>query len=131
MKRGLDNSLTHLGQIDLLQLHKPSIRFLQSDDFPAIADYARANNITRIGISFSDVPTADYALENNKFASFQFPFNADNTSYGQVIAALQADKADTLTIINRPFSTGKKIEEGFVFVKNYLADGIVLTGTTS
>ncbi len=129
--KGIDTSLDLLGGIDLLQLHKPSSAVLQSEDFSKIIAYARSCKIEKIGISFSDVATAEFALKNNEFDSFQFPFNADNADYAGILNELQTNKKETLAIINRPFSTGKKIEEGFAFAKKHVTQGIVLTGTTS
>src|SRR6266568_3847215 len=55
--RSIDTSLSLLGRVDILQLHKATPNVLKSKDVHKAFGYARSRGIKRFGVSLSDLET--------------------------------------------------------------------------
>ena len=67
LRRSLDQSLAHLGRVDVLQLHKTSPEVLESGDLARAWEYARSLGITRLGASVSDLESAALAIADPQY----------------------------------------------------------------
>lgn len=139
--RSLDRSIEILGTIDLLQIHKTSVPILESADFVRFVEYARAAGVRFFGASVADRETALIACRHSSIAAVQFPYNAANRMFEDVID--YATDRSLMVIVNRPLNMGKMVEdlpmvkrmpvvmEAFAFILERNFRGVILTGTKS
>lgn len=133
----LENSMTLLGRIDLLQLHKATAANVASPDVIKAFDLAQSMGIKRFGASVSDLETAAAACESGRYQYLQFPFNMGNRSLEPVFELLAAHGMKA--IVNRPFAMGALVQDGaatspsglFRFITSMDFSGVILTGTSS
>ena len=137
LQRSLDGSAGRLGRIDFLQLHKTTPDVLRSRDLARAWEYAAGLGITAIGASVSDVESAGLAIDNAAYGILQFPYNAAQQTFADVLdrAAARGMKV----AINRPFGMGRMLYEnrelskagafGFILEKRF--EGAILSGTKS
>jgi aryl-alcohol dehydrogenase-like predicted oxidoreductase len=143
LQKSLDQSLQHLGKIDILQIHKTSPKVLHSTDLKKGLTYARSNSITRFGASVSDKESAEIVCDSNLYSSIQLPFNEANTTFAAIIERAQAK--GKMVIVNRPFNMGgilyekvknlspeeQRIHAYRFILQRVTTKGVVLTGTKS
>ena len=143
LRASLDRSLSRLGKIDVLQLHKTTPEVLKSDDLKRALDYARGKGISRFGASVSDLESGRMVCESDEFSLIQCPYNAENTKFGEIIDL--AEKKQKLVLTNRPFGMGKLLYneaqeaadkksrqiEAFSFILQKKFHGFILSGTKS
>ena len=141
LRSSLDQSLTRLGQIDVLQLHKTTPAVLLSDGLKRAWSYARAQGITRFGASVSDIESGEMVCGDDAYEVVQLPFNQKNAAFLPIIR-LALERGKTV-VINRPFNMGELIDndsqksraelerEAFRFIFDNCPRGLVLTGTKS
>jgi aryl-alcohol dehydrogenase-like predicted oxidoreductase len=133
--RSLDRSVTRLGRIDILQLHKTTPEVLASDDLARAWEYAESLGIRRYGPSVSDVQSAAVALREPRYTVMQLPFNRSSERFATTVEAAGARGIWLAT--NRPFTMGAMLyEEGspsktdaFAYILRHRFHGAVLTGT--
>jgi aryl-alcohol dehydrogenase-like predicted oxidoreductase len=135
LRRSLDSSLTRLGSIDVLQLHKTTPDVLRSDDLARVWDYAASLGIAVLGPSVSDAESAASTVACSRYSVIQLPFNYTNRSF---IGAIEAASArNMLVAANRPFAMGRMLYEGgqagkleaFAFILRHDFRGVILSGT--
>jgi aryl-alcohol dehydrogenase-like predicted oxidoreductase len=85
LRASLDRSLSRLGKIDILQLHKTNPQVLESDDLRRALDYAREKGISRFGASVSDLESGRMVCESDVFSIIQCPFNMEYDKFGEII----------------------------------------------
>lgn len=107
MKASIDRSISLLGKINLLQLHKSSLVALMSNDVNDIIKYTKSLWIPYFGVSISDIPTWMHAITMSEVDFIQLPYNHENQSFLDVI--WEAKSAWKKVITNRPFWMGKLI----------------------
>lgn len=137
LRRSLDRSLEHLGEIDLLQLHKTTAEVLQSNDLVRAWDYAASVGIEILGASVSDLESARMTIAESRFRCLQLPLNRDNARFSGAVR--DAATRGMWVATNRPFAMGAMLygdqpvprEEAFRFVLGHNFTGVVLTGTKS
>jgi aryl-alcohol dehydrogenase-like predicted oxidoreductase len=129
--RSLDASLHHLGQIDILQLHKTTPDVLRSTDLNHAWAYATQLGISTIGASVSDLESAAIVISESRYGCIQLPLNRANTKFSATIE--EAAARQLWIAVNRPFAMGAIVEheDAFRFVLQYNFTGVVLTGTKS
>jgi aryl-alcohol dehydrogenase-like predicted oxidoreductase len=137
LRRSLDGSVARLGRIDFLQLHKTTPQVLGSSDLARAWEYAATLGITAIGASVSDLASAEIAMAGAAYGILQFPYNAAQRTFGDVLdrAAARGMK----TAINRPFGMGQMLYENrevtkagaFAFILEKRFEGVILSGTKS
>jgi aryl-alcohol dehydrogenase-like predicted oxidoreductase len=143
LRASLDQSLSRLGKIDVLQLHKTTPEVLKGDNLTRAFDYARAKGITVFGASISDLESGRLVCQNEVFSLVQCPYNTENAKFAEIID-LAAEK-HKIVLTNRPFGMGKLLyhETGeaadkkacqiaaysFILRKNFR--GYILSGTKS
>ncbi len=137
LKRSLDGSVTRLGRIDFLQLHKTTPEVLTSGDLARAWQYAASLGIGAIGASVSDLESAGLALADSRYGILQFPYNATQQTFGEIVD--RAAARNMKLAINRPFGMGRMLYEnreltktdalGFILEKRF--DGVILSGTKS
>ncbi|MBJ6127985.1 aldo/keto reductase [Microvirga splendida] len=134
--RSIDRSLSLLGTIDVLQLHKATSDVVTHPDVIAAMEYARRCGVTAFGASVSDVEAGQLALESGLYETVQFPLNMSSANMAPMLPALEA--SGRAAIINRPFAmggllTGQSFEEAamaaFCFIEEHLPRAVILTGT--
>ncbi|MGD0655782.1 MAG: aldo/keto reductase [Thermoguttaceae bacterium] len=139
----LDRSLSRLGKIDVLQLHKTTPQALKSDDLKRALDYARGKGVTRFGASVSDLESGRMVCESDVFSIIQCPYNAENAKFGEIIDL--AEEKHKLVLTNRPFGMGKMLYnenqevldkktrqiEAYKFILRKKFHGFILSGTKS
>ena len=142
LKTSIDQSVSRLGKIDLLQVHKTTPDILRSDELFEALDYARSQGIAQIGASISDIESGLIVCNSDLFDAIQLPFNTTNDTFKPVIERALSNKK--LVIINRPLNMGgviyadsissehmQVITNSYSFIVEALQVGIVLTGTKS
>lgn len=141
LKNSIDQSISRLPKIDLLQLHKTNTHVLQSDDFLRATEYARFKGILYFGASVTDLESAQTVCQSQIFTHIQLPFNIVNTNFIEALES--AKKHDKTVVINRPFNMGgvlygsssQDVElrrvEAYKFIVRQGFKGIILTGTRS
>lgn len=141
LRASLDNSLLHLGSIDLLQLHKTTPHVLRSTALRKALEYAQSIGVTIFGASISDEESGLMVCDDRSLTAIQLPYNSTNTSLERVID--RAAERNKFVIINRPYNMGAILHTGneigneqkrvaayrFILQKNFR--GIILTGTKS
>lgn len=143
LRKSLDRSISCLGKIDILQLHKTNPQVLKSDDLKRSLDYARSKGITVFGASVSDVESGQMVCESDVFTVIQCPYNIENPKFDDVIDL--AKKTNKLVLTNRPFGMGKmlyndaqersdktkRMIEAYTFILKKKFRGFILSGTKS
>ena len=149
MMRSMDRSMSRLGGIGLLQLHKATIDVLSSKDLERAMNYAYGLEVGYYGVSVSDAKTALFVIKENDwgFESIQLPYNQNKPEMQACIAEAQARGMQVL--VNRPFEMGAitqatdkctQSEQAYRYILQagftvpYMADNIpnlVLTGTAN
>jgi len=137
LARSLDVSLSRLGRIDVLQLHKTTPEALASDEVARAFEYAVSLGIGEIGASVSDLDSARLAIANQGFRILQLPYNAAQERFAGSID--EAAARGMRVAVNRPFGMGRMLYEerpiskveAFRFVLQKRFDGVVLSGTKS
>jgi aryl-alcohol dehydrogenase-like predicted oxidoreductase len=135
LRRSLDLSLSRLGRIDVLQLHKTNPTALRSDDVHRAWEYARRQGVGETGASVSDAESAARALFDESCDVIQAPFNRDNTQFGDILRHATARGMKVIT--NRPFAMGRLLygddaatqRDAFAFILRHGFRGIILTGS--
>lgn len=138
--KSLDNSLRHLGKIDILQLHRPNPAVLKSDDVRQAFEYARKQGITVMGASVSDLESGNIACDDDLFSVIQLPYNSANKKLETIID--KTKEKNKLLLINRPYNMGETMQspvtspdgvriEAFRLIIDKKFRGVVLTGTKS
>jgi len=129
-------SLSLLGTIDVLQIHKATSDVITHPDVIAAMEYARRCGVTAFGASVSDVEAGRLALESGLYDALQFPLNMSNTNMAPLLTELAA--SGRAAIVNRPFAmggllTGQPFEEAakaaFRYIEERLPRAVVLSGT--
>ena len=140
LMRSLDNSVEHLRDIDLLQVHKASREALENGDLKWALEAAQAMDIPQFGASVSDVEAGRLAIGMG-FHWLQFPYNRQNTTLEPLLAEARA--ADIRLMTNRPLATGAMLagaapearaaatRDAYAFVLEGNPGGVVLGGTTA
>lgn len=135
--RSLDASLAALGQVQLIQLHRPDTAALRSRDVARACAHARAMGVAHIGASVSRVEDARVALDALGVEWLQFPYHLGNTYMEE--AFLLAAGRGARVLVNRPFGMGALVggggrysaEDALRGVCAHPFRGAVLTGTIS
>ncbi|MCX6631078.1 MAG: aldo/keto reductase [Candidatus Solibacter sp.] len=137
LRRSLDGSVTRLGRIDFLQLHKTTPQVLASSDLARAWEYAATLGITAIGASVSDLESAGIAIANPACRILQFPYNWAQRTFAGVLD--QAAARGMTIAVNRPFAMGRMLYEnrevskaeafGLILEKRF--EGVILSGTKS
>lgn len=134
--RSVDTSLSRLGNIDILQLHKTTPEVLKSSELLHAIDYARQKGITSFGASVSDLESGRIVCKSSIFSTIQIPFNMQNHSLEEILQL--AKEQNKYVIINRPFNMGETIctqstplpiKEAFAYIIKKGFRGVILTGT--
>ena len=143
LRASLDRSLSSLGNIDVLQLHKTTPQVLKSDDLRRALHYARDKGISRFGASVSDLESGRMVCQSDVFSLIQFPYNMENSKFGEIIDL--AEEKHKLVLTNRPFAMGKFLYdedrqiadkkarqiEAYAFILRKKYHGYILSGTKS
>jgi aryl-alcohol dehydrogenase-like predicted oxidoreductase len=137
LQRSLDGSMTRLGHIDILQLHKTTPEVLRWSELGRAWEYAGSLGIAVTGASVSDLESAEMAIGNPAYGILQFPYNAVQRTFGGVLE--RAAARGMKVAVNRPFGMGRMLYEnrevtkagafGFILEKEF--EGVVLSGTKS
>jgi aryl-alcohol dehydrogenase-like predicted oxidoreductase len=135
--RSLDNSLRHLGRVDVLQLHKTTPEALRSAALGHAWDYSTQIGIPMLGASVSDLESASIAIAEARYTCIQMPFNCANTKFAAALA--DAAVRDMWVATNRPLAMGEMLYrevpistvEAFRFLLEQKFRGVILTGTKS
>jgi aryl-alcohol dehydrogenase-like predicted oxidoreductase len=136
----LDQSLKHLGRIDLLQLHKATLETVTAPDVARAIRAAQDRGIKTIGASVSDLPTAERAIASGNYAVLQLPYNGFNKIFEPIFAI--ARKNGVAIVVNRPFAMGRvqaaagsakqsAMIAALQHIREQNFDGVILTGTRS
>jgi aryl-alcohol dehydrogenase-like predicted oxidoreductase len=134
----LERSLSRLGRIDLLQVHKTTPQVLESSALDDALAAARRAGITLFGASVREEVSARIAITDPRFSQIQVPYNRGNPSFAEVIG--EATSNGKLVWTNRPLMMGSLVSAdaaqaeltgcfGFVVAKRFT--GAVLCGTAS
>lgn len=138
LARSLDRSLSLLGMIDVLQLHKTSPEVLRSADLNRAWEKARRAGIQTIGPSVADLDSAKAAIEDGRYEMVQLPLNQSNTLFVELLEPLGA--RGLWVVANRPFAMGRTVVEkpgaqtkvdAFRFLLDLPFSGVILSGTRS
>lgn len=137
LTRSLEGSVTRLGRIDYLQLHKTTPDVLRSGPLERAWEFALSLGITRIGASVSDLDSAAIAAANPAFSILQAPYNVEQQTFGDVLE--RASSRGMAVALNRPFGMGRLLYErpemgkrdAFAFVAARSFRGVILSGTKS
>jgi len=139
LKTSIDRSLSLLGSIDLMQIHKATVEILTHGDIAAAIDYARSCGILQFGASVTSLEAGRLALETGLYSALQFPFNLVSRDMEPLLHDMA--KRGTIPIINRPFAMGSLVvgavdpvfaaDDAFRFLKDHVRNGIILTGTAN
>jgi len=136
--RSLELSLSRLGRINLLQVHKTTPQVLESSALDDALAAARRAGITLLGASVREDVSARMAIADPRFAQIQVPYNRENPRMADVIDEAQAH--GKLVWTNRPLMMGSLVSADatedelascfrFVLAKRFT--GAVLSGTAS
>jgi len=134
----LERSLSRLGRIDLLQVHKTTPHVLESSSLDEALAAARRAGITLFGASAREEISARMAIADPRFSQIQVPYNRDNPRFSDVIGEATAN--GKLVWTNHPLMMGSLVSAdatvdelagcfGFVLAKRFT--GAVLCGTAS
>jgi aryl-alcohol dehydrogenase-like predicted oxidoreductase len=134
----LERSITRLGRIDLLQVHKTTPAVLESSALDDALSEARRAGIPHLGASVREEVSARLAIADPRFSQVQFPYNLDDPRFSEIID--EATAAGKLVWTNRPLKMGALVGAdatpdeltrcfGFVLTKRFT--GAVLCGTAS
>ncbi|UFZ04971.1 aldo/keto reductase [Bradyrhizobium ontarionense] len=133
--RSLENSLSRLGRIDILQIHKASAANVGADAVLETLDHARTCDVRQFGVSVSDLETAELACKSGQYAFVQFAFNRQNEAMKPAFDLLAA--RGMRPIVNRPLAMGAlangepaSLAAAYKFVLEHMSSGVVLTGTS-
>lgn len=141
LRRSLDQSMHHLGQVAILQLHKTTPELLDDPDVIQAFAYAQELGIGRRGVSVSDLLSAARAMEDQRYEAIQLPYNQSSLQFQPFVR--QATEHDKFLLINRPFQMGHVTAEtatidkqlaaanAFHFILQEEFDGVILTGTSN
>lgn len=142
LEQSINNSIAHLGKVDVLQIHKATASVLQSDEVYKALQYARSRGIAKLGASISDLNTAKVVIKNDELSVIQIPFNTEREEMKVVLELLKA--YGKYIIINRPFNMGemlynaqiwkskqKVLSEAYAFIIHEDFNGVILTGTSN
>lgn len=138
LRESLNRSLERLGRIDLLFLHKSRPELLQNDDVNLAWEYARRLGIAMLGVSVSDLETAEAALANDRFQAVQVPLNQSNQQFKEIIES--AHSKGKIVYVNRPLQMGAAVQSGdkvqqlhdaFAQIFQTQFSGTVLSGTAN
>ncbi len=137
MMRSFERSMTLLGSIDVLQLHKATEDAIASEATARVFRHAQACGVRTAGASVATVEAGALALRSGSFSALQFPLNAQDGRLEPLVAALEA--AGGFAIVNRPFGMGAAVHgaddkhraavAAFRFQRERVPNGVVLTGT--
>ncbi|MBF9197769.1 aldo/keto reductase [Microvirga terrestris] len=134
--RSIDQSLSLLGTIDVLQIHKATSDVVTHPDVIAAMDYAKRCGVTAFGVSVSDVEAGRLALKSGLYDALQFPLNMSSQTMAPLLPELKA--SDRTAIVNRPFAmggllAGQPFEEAaaaaFRYIEERLPRAVILSGT--
>jgi len=137
LKRSIDRSISLLGKIDVLQIHKASEDVITSPSVIDAIDYAEAAGVRCFGASVSTVEAATLAISSGLYAFLQFPLNVADQKFLHLLPSIT--RAGMHPIINRPFAMGELVaapqpdqigRAAFRFIRENVETGIVLTGTS-
>jgi aryl-alcohol dehydrogenase-like predicted oxidoreductase len=137
LKRSIDRSISLLGEIDVLQIHKASEEVVASPAVVEAIDYAKAGGIRRFGASVSSTKAAELAIASGIYTFLQFPLNMADRKFLPLLTSIT--QAGMHPIINRPFAMGELVatpqpdqtgRAPFRFIHRAVKAGIVLTGTS-
>lgn len=137
LKRSIDNSLSLLGAVDVLQIHKASEEVVNSPGVIAAIDHARTAGVKRFGASVSTVEAGIRAIETGLYSFLQFPLNTSDQKFLSLLPRMA--EAGVVPIINRPFGMGELVavkdydaaaKAAFGFIQGHVKAGIALTGTS-
>jgi aryl-alcohol dehydrogenase-like predicted oxidoreductase len=138
LARSLEHSLTLLGRIDILQLHKTSVEVLRSPGLHKAWEFARQSGVETIGPSVADVDSAKAAIEDGRYQMLQLPLNPSNTQFVELLESIAA--RGLWIASNRPFAMGRTVVENpgpqtkveaFGFLLRLPYSGVILSGTKS
>ncbi len=137
----IDKSISLLGKIDVLQLHKSSPELLMNEGVNKAFEYAKKKGVKSFGASVSDLKTGILVCEDNRLEYIQLPYNEERTELRPVIDL--ADQKNKQILFNRPFTMGSavsglvnegkenKIMNAFSFILKTNSSGVILSGTAS
>jgi aryl-alcohol dehydrogenase-like predicted oxidoreductase len=142
LRRSIDQSVSRISRIDLLQLHRTTPETIACDGVQRAFEYARSLGIKRFGASVKDVATAKIALADDVYTYVQMPYNLAYPSMREVFDLATA--AGKEVIVNRPFGMGQLLynelqqlesdemkAKAYQFILEQRFSGVVLTGTKS
>ena len=143
LARSLDRSLTRLGKIDVLHVHRASVDVIRLPGVERAVEYARAAGIAVIGPSVSAPEAGKLALERSWVTALQFPFNEGHTAFTDVLLAAQT--RNLFVVTNRPFGEGRllyddtgmvrlgreRFKDLLTFVTRRVGRATILLGTSS
>jgi len=129
-----EQSLSILGAIEILQLHKASTNLLESDDIDEAFSFALKSGVSFLGASVSDIDTGLKACSDERLKYIQLPFNEERMELLPVIE--KAKTSNKKVLFNRPFSTGAVTQQSAMIaaykrIVDLNCPGVVLTGTAS
>ena len=128
----IEKSFSFLGSIDVLQLHKASVKLLENVDISRVFDQAKAMGVKNFGVSVSDIETGKQACSDMRFSFIQLPYNKEKTDLLPVIHS--AIQRNTQILFNRPFGMGALVDNpkaAYAFIIDTKVSGYILTGTAS
>jgi aryl-alcohol dehydrogenase-like predicted oxidoreductase len=134
--RSIDRSLSMLGTIDVLQIHKATSDVVTHPDVIAAMDHARRCGITTFGASVSDVEAGRITLDSGLYDALQFPLNMSSPTMAPLLPGLEA--SGRTAIVNRPFAmggllAGQPFDEAagaaFRYIEEQLPRAVILSGT--
>lgn len=136
--RSLEQSLEHLGRVDILQIHKADDSVIRDKAVEKFVAMAQTAGVREVGVSVSSPDAVPAALAAPWCDWVQCPFNANNRSFEAILR--ESRPRGMKFIVNRPFAMGALVEGGemadraadaFRLVLSMPFDGVVLTGTRS
>jgi len=138
--RSLDRSLSLLGGIDVLLLHKATPEALLSEGVACAFEEAKRSGVREIGASVSDSSSLQIAISMPDLSFIQFPYNLSNVSLSSGFSL--CNRLGKRPVVNRPFNMGQLLHSdyssdiqldtatsAFEFVLQQPFGGFVLTGT--
>lgn len=138
LNMSLERSLSRLGRIDLLQVHKTTPQVLESSALDEALSEALRAGIPMLGASVRDEVSARMAIADPRFSQIQIPYSRENQRMAEVIG--EATLQGKLVWTNRPLMMGSlvgaeatqdELANCFGFVLNKRFTGAVLCGTAS
>lgn len=140
LKKSLNMSLSILGNINLIQLHKATPENIADEQIINAFRHASSLGVEYWGASVSDVDTGLAVLKDERYSYLQLPYNYEREELLSIIR--MSVKSGRKLIFNRPFAMGsllngvnsskhELIEKAFQFILKTGATGYILTGTAS